>query len=216
MRMTSLPDSILGTLDAPLPGAEQITVLLARWSGGESVAFDDLVQILYPELHRLAAKQMGRERPGHTLNTTGLLHEACLRLMGANMSWNDRAHFMAVAATTIRRILIDHARSKQGARRNGGARVPSLDQAEMRSGLPLQPDPADILAVNQALDRLLEQDARKAKLMEMLYFGGLSCEEAAVVLRVSVPTVNRDLKFAKAWMRNFLTASPSIPSTSAC
>jgi len=211
--MTSLHDSISGALDGPIPAAGQITVLLARWSGGEAMAFEDLVQILYPELHRMAAKQMGRERPGHTLNTTGLLHEACLRLMGSGMSWNDRAHFMAVAATTIRRILIDHARSKQSARRNGGALVPILDEAEIQRGVPLQPDPADILAVNQALDRLLEQDSRKAKLMEMLYFGGLSCEEAAVVLRVSVPTVNRDLKFAKAWMRNFLTA---IPRASEC
>lgn len=181
-----------------------ITVLLAAWRTGDRQALDQVMGIAYRQLHSLASSYMSRERQGHTLSATALVHEAYLRLMSADLELVDRAHFLAVAATTMRRILIDRARSLRSARRGSGAiklTLAVLDNAEMLRG---ESDSIEVLYLDQALNRLHEQDERKARLMEMIYFGGLNCEEAAIVLAVSVATVNRELKLAKAWLKHSL------------
>ncbi len=191
-----------------LPSARErqdITVLLAAWRTGDRQALDQVMGIVYRQLHSLASSYMSRERAGHTLSATALVHEAYLRLMSSDIALVDRAHFLAVAATTMRRILIDRARGLRSARRGSGAvklTLTVLDNAEMLRG---EPGSIEVLYLDQALNRLHDQDERKARLMEMIYFGGLNCDEAAVVLAVSVSTINRELKLAKAWLKDSLT-----------
>ncbi len=182
-----------------------ITVLLAAWRTGDRRALDLVMGIVYRQLHSLASSYMSRERQGHTLSATALVHEAYLRLMASDIELADRAHFLAVAATTMRRILIDRARSLRSIRHGSGAvklTLAVLDNAELLSG---ERESLEVLYLDQALNRLQQQDDRKAQLMEMVYFGGLNCDEAAVVLSVSVSTINRELKLAKAWLKQSLT-----------
>jgi RNA polymerase sigma-70 factor, ECF subfamily len=178
----------------------QITGLLLSWQSGDRMAFDRLMGIIYPQLYALATRSMRQERPNHTLSATALVHEAYLRLFSAKIEWQDRVHFLAVAATTMRRILVDYARELKSAKRGGQMKV-SLDAAERVSASSASLDVEGLISLDDALQRLLKQDKRKAELMEMVYFGGLNCDEAAAVMKVSVATVNRDLKLAKAWLK---------------
>jgi len=176
----------------PLPG--DITVLLRAWGNGDQSALERLTLLVYDELHRLARTQMSRENEGHTLQTTALINEAYLRLVDfQGVRWQDRAHFFAVSAQLMRRILIDFARSRGSQKRGGGALQLSLDDAPAVSA---QPD-TDVVALDSALKALAAVDERKSKVVELRFFGGLSVEETAEVLRVSVETVMRDWKFAK-------------------
>jgi RNA polymerase sigma factor (TIGR02999 family) len=183
----------------------EITGLLQAWSAGEQGAFEKLVPMVYQELHRLAQHYMSQERPGHTLQATALVNEAYLRLMGGKpISWQNRAHFFGVSAQLMRRILVDFARSRRSVRRGGDAPAVSLDDA-----LVVSPEPgADLVALDDALHALAAMDARRGQVVELRFFGGLSVEETAEVLKVSVETVMHDWKFAKAWLQRELEAAP--------
>jgi len=182
----------------------EVTSLLIAWRSGEKAALDELMAIVYRQLHRLAAGYMNRERLDHTLSATALVHEVYLRICSADLQLQDRAHLLAVAASMMRRILIDRARNLNRVKRGSGSQKSPLVTVETQTVLLGQPNPEELLYLDQALNRLQQQDPRKARLMEMVYFGGLNCEEAAVVLEVSVATVHRDLKMAKAWLRHEL------------
>jgi RNA polymerase sigma factor (TIGR02999 family) len=175
---------------------QEITTLLMNWQQGDRIAGDELIGLVYPELRRLAAHYLRPERPGHTLQATALVHELYVRLFaGEPISWENRAHFFAVAAQQLRRILIDHARGVNAAKRGGGqARVTLADV-----GLaPAQN--IDVLALDEALTRLEQLDPRAAKTVELRFFAGLEEKEAAAVLDVSVATLKRDWNFARAWL----------------
>ena len=178
------------------PDRESVTALLSAWRQGDHVARDRLLAIVYDELHRQARHVMRGDGPGHTLQTTALVHEAYLRLVHADVPWEDRAHFYAVAARTMRRILVDHARSKRREKRGGGIVEVTLEESAV-----IDPQrPPDLEALDEALERLGEIDERKARAVELHYFGGLSYDETARVLDVSPATVHRDLRMAKAWL----------------
>ena len=180
------------------PSAHQVTELLVRWREGDRRALDELMPLVYDELHPLAARRMRGERPGHTLQTSALVNEAYLRLAGHDqMQWQNRAHFFAIAAQAMRRVLVDHARRRGGLKRGGGAHKVDLDQA-----LVVSPErAAEVVALDDALARLAEIAPRKSQLVELRFFGGLSIEEAAEVLGVSPGTIMRDWTLAKAWLR---------------
>ena len=183
---------------APPPGS--VTRLLVRWRAGDRAALDELVPLVYDELRRIASRQMRAERPGHALQATALVHEAFVRLVDMEVTWQDRAHFLGVAARAMRRILVDHARARDSAKRGGGAvKVDLLEAASVAS----EP-PAGMTALDEALTRLAAHDGRKALAVELIYFGGLTHEEAAAVLEVSVATVERDLRQARAWLHREL------------
>ena len=183
----------------PSPPAHRVTQLLVRWREGDPHALDELMPLVYKELRRLAAHYMRGERPGHTLQTSALVNEAYLRLAGhEEIQWQDRAHFFAVAAQAMRRILVDHARRRDNLKRGGGAlRVALDDDAVIVSAGRV----AEVVALDEALARLAEVAPRKSQLVELRFFGGLSIEETAEVLGVSPGTVMRDWTFAKAWLR---------------
>jgi RNA polymerase sigma factor (TIGR02999 family) len=175
-----------------------VTHLLKAWSGGDQGALEKLTPKVYLELRRMAAKYMRNERVGHTLQATALVHEVFLRLVEVdNVSWQDRAHFFAVSANMMRRILVDRARAKGMAKRGGGAIQPNLDDVpEVASGSRDR----EIVAIDEALDALAQIDQRKAKVIELRFFGGLSVEETAEVLKISPQSVIRDWKMARAWL----------------
>ncbi len=179
-----------------------VTGLLARASSGDSAATDELFPVVYKELRALAAHHLDQERVGHTLQPTALVHEAYLRLVGPDQgAWQNRAHFFGAAATAIRRILIEHARGRGRAKRGGGAPRESLDGLESTTpGLDI-----DLLDLHESLERLEAVDAAKARTVELRYFGGLSLEETALVLGVSIPTVSRHWEFARAWLHRDMT-----------
>jgi RNA polymerase sigma factor (TIGR02999 family) len=175
-----------------------VTQLLNDWSDGDQSALEKLMPLVYDELRKLADRQMGRERRDHTLQTTALVNEAYLRLVDQrDAQWHGRAHFFAVAAQLMRRILVDHAR-KRGKQKRGGDRIEvSFDEA-----LPVSDDrAADVVALDEALTALAELDERKSRIVELRFFGGLSIEETATVLQVSPGTVMRDWTLAKAWLQ---------------
>ncbi len=178
-----------------------VTALLAAWRAGDESARDRLLTCVYDELHRLAARAMDADRPGHTLQATALVHEAFLRLAGADVPWEDRAHFYATAARTMRRVLVDHARSRGRERRGAGAPAVTLEEAIAHA--PSRP--AELEALDEALERLATLDARKAQAVELHYFGGLSYEEVARVLGIAPATVHRDLRMARAWLYDALS-----------
>ena len=181
---------------APAAPDPTVSDLLIRWKNGDSLALDRLMPLVYDELHALARRQLFGERSDHTLQTTALVHEAYLRLVGSDIHWEGRVHFLAVAAQTMRRILVDHARSRARQRRGGGIRVVSIDDAN-----PVAPEPAmDLIVLDEALDRLAAFDGRKARAAELHYFGGMSYDETAAALGVSAATVHRELRVAKAWL----------------
>lgn len=180
----------------------EVTQLLQAWSGGDGAALEQLTALVHDELRRLAARYMRRERPGHTLQTSALINEAYLRLVDArHVQWQNRAHFFAVSAQVMRRILIDVARSRQNLKRGGGARPISLDEA-----LAASPErSADLLALDEALERLAVLSPRQSQVVELRYFGGLTEDEMAEVLHVSPRTVRHDWGLARAWLYRELT-----------
>jgi RNA polymerase sigma factor (TIGR02999 family) len=179
------------------PSGDDITQLLRAWSDGNQAALDRLMPLVYAQLRQAAHRYMARERRGHTLQTTALVNEVYVRLAKAReMRWQDRVHFFAISAQMMRRILTDHARARQYAKRGGGAQVVSLDEAPEVSPKPH----ADLVALDDALKRLAAVDERKSRVVELRYFGGLSVEETGEVLKVSPETVMRDWKLAKAWL----------------
>jgi RNA polymerase sigma factor (TIGR02999 family) len=176
-----------------------VSLLLRAWSDGDRGALDKLTPIVYDELRRLARSYMNRERPGNSMQTTLLVHEAYMRLVDyKRMQWQDRAHFFAVSAQLMRRILVEHAR-RQNLKRGGGVEHIALDEAAMISGHTLDQS-ADMVALDDALGALAKFDERKVQVVEMRFFGGLSVEETAEVLKVSPVTVMRDWSTAKAWL----------------
>jgi RNA polymerase sigma factor (TIGR02999 family) len=179
------------------PSPQDVTQLLRNWRQGNRAAFDQLIPLVYDELRRLAKRHLQRQSPGHTLQTTSLVHEAYLRLVEQqNIEWQNRAHFFAVAARAMRFLLVDHARARQSAKRGGGARRVTLDEVAVVS--PESND--DLLALDEALGRLAALDSRKSQVVELRYFGRLSAEEAAEALGVSEITVKREWLKAKAWL----------------
>ena len=179
----------------PPPG--QATQLLIDWSGGDTAALQKLTPLIYDELHRLAHRFLRRERGGHTLQTTALVNEAYLRLVDQrNLRWQNRAHFFAIAAQLMRRILIDYARRRQYAKRGGGAPHVSLDEAAVLS----DERAADLIALDEALDSLASIDPRQSRVVELRFFGGLTIEETAEVLKLSHDMVKREWSTAKAWL----------------
>lgn len=179
---------------------ENVTALLAEWQAGDSSALERLSPYIYDELHRIAASYMRRERSGGTLQTTAVVSEAYLRLADSEMNFTDRSHFFALAARMMRRILVDHARARQSAKRGSGAPHASFDEAAVVGA-----DGTDLLELDDALDKLAAFDARMAKAIELRFFGGLTYEEAAEVLDISVTTLFEDIKLAKAWLKQQLT-----------
>jgi RNA polymerase sigma factor (TIGR02999 family) len=184
-------------MDNPDPA---ITRLLQSWRSGDPAAGDALVPLVYDRLRALAAGHLRHERPGHTLAATALVHEAYLKIAGAAVDFQDRAHFFAVASTAMRRVLVDHAKHHRRLRRGGGAVRADFDDA---LAVAFQPDPA-ILEIDEALTELAKIDPRKVTIVELTYFGGLSYSEVAEILSVSEATVNRELRMARAWLKNDL------------
>jgi RNA polymerase sigma factor (TIGR02999 family) len=181
---------------------EDVTTLLRAWTGGDEKALDKFLPVLYEELRRTARAYMRRERSEHTLQTTALVNEVFLRLIDIHrVQWHDRVHFLTVAAQLMRRILVDHAR-RRGYRKRGGAERPVLldESAIVSPGRS-----SHFVALDDALNALAKRDARKAKVVEMKFFGGLSVEETADALKVSPQTVLRDWSLAKAWLRREMT-----------
>lgn len=185
------------------PAPNEVTHLLTAWRNGDEVARDKLMSAVYPELHRLAHHYMKRESPGHTLQTSALVNEAFLKLVDQrNVKWQNRAHFFGIAAQMMRRILVDYARQRRYAKRGGGAQQISLDEELVVSDART----AEVVELSEALDRMAEFDLRKAKTVELRFFGGLSIEETAEVLAVSPGTVMRDWTLAKAWLRREMSS----------
>ncbi len=180
---------------------ESFDRLLHAWRGGDLAAFHELTPRVYDELRRVAENQMRGERPGHTLQATALVNEAFLKLSNIDVPWESRAHFFAMAATLMRRILVDHARTKRRDKRGGGAAKVGLDDL----GTLTDEQPDDLLELDRALSELAELDPRKVQVIELHYFGGLTFVETAEALGISDVTVHRDLKLARAWLRNRLS-----------
>jgi len=182
------------------PQSETVTGLLVEWRSGNPEALNKLLPLVYGELHKLARHKMQNEREGHTLQHTALVHEAYIKLVQMDISWNDRAHFFAMAARAMRHILVDHARTKNRDKRGGEFEKVSLDEADAPSG----GSPVDILDLDRALQRLAELDSRQSEIIELHYFGGMTHEEIAAVTGVSATTVDRELRLAKAWIKHEL------------
>jgi RNA polymerase sigma-70 factor (ECF subfamily) len=177
--------------------SQEVTRLLRAWSRGDEAAFEALIPLIYKELRQRAHRYMGRERRGNSLQTTALINEAYLRLVGsAPVAWESRSHFFAIAARMMRRILVDHARTRRSLKRGGERRPISLDEEHLAVG-QLHPD---LVSLDEALDALAVLDPRKGRIVELRFFSGLSVEETAEVLKVSPQTVLRDWKLAKVWL----------------
>ena len=187
------------------PTSHEVTELLLAWSAGDESALDRLVPLVYAELHRLAKGYMRKERAGQTLQTTALIHEAYLRLIDAKrVEWQNRAHFFGVAGHIMRQILVGMARQRGSQKRGGGARQISLDEGLVVT----QQQDEDLVAIDEALSALAEVDARKAQVIELRFFGGLTEEETAAALKVSPETVRRDWRLARSWLRRKLSEGP--------
>ena len=184
-------------MDTPSPPQKNVTQLLADWSHGNDAALNELTPLVYEELRQLAHHFMGGQRPDHTLQATALVNEAYLRLADqTNPSWQNRAHFFAVAARAMRQILVNYAQSQRSQKRGGGALKVELDEAAIVS-----PEASkEIVDLHEALERLAALDSRKAQVVELKYFGGLNYDEMAEVLKISPVTVRRDWEFARAWL----------------
>jgi RNA polymerase sigma-70 factor, ECF subfamily len=181
--------------------SSEISLLLDQCRDGQAEAFERLMELVYDDLRRLAAWQLQAERPGHTLQPTALVHEAYLKLAGQNpIEWQNKAHFFALAAQVMRHILVDHARTKQRDKRGGGQASVALDEA-LKLSHSREPD---LIELDEALKTLAGRDARKSRIVELRYFGGLSIEETADVLGISPTTVRREWTLAKAWLRREL------------
>jgi RNA polymerase sigma factor (TIGR02999 family) len=186
-------------------GTTDVTQLLAAWGRGDQDALDRLMPVVYDELHRIADRALNRERTGHTLQTTALVHEAYLRLVNQRAAQvQSRAHFYAIASQLVRRILVDHARRRASAKRGAGAPAVTLE-TDIADDTPA----VDPLALDEALTRLAALDAQQSRIVEMRFFGGLTVEETADVLGISPRTVKRDWSMARAWLRRELSGGPS-------
>jgi RNA polymerase sigma-70 factor, ECF subfamily len=184
-------------MTTPPSTRQEVTQLLGEWSGGDNGALEKLFPLVQPELHRLAHHYMSRERAGHTLQTTAILNEAYLRLVDDTKPvWQGRNHFIAAAAQMMRRIMVDHARKHQSLKRGAGALKVTLDEAALVTETRSQ----ELLDLDEALERLGAQDARKSQIVELRYFGGLTVEETAEFLKLSQRTVEREWTAAKAWL----------------
>jgi RNA polymerase sigma factor (TIGR02999 family) len=195
----------MGVCEVSQPISQQVTKLLSAWRGGDELAQDELFEMLYADLHRLAHRYMANERPGHTLQTTALINEAYIRLIDiTKIDWQDRGHFFAVAAQVMRRILVDSARGHLYQKRGGGAAMVSFDEALLvteRYG-------PDLVLLDDALTALASVDPRKSQVVELRFFGGLSLEETAEALGVSTDTVGREWKMAKVWLLREIKRQP--------
>jgi len=185
--------------------SRDLTQLLRAWGAGDEHALEQLIPLVYGELRKTAKRRMARERDGHTLQTTALINEVYVRLVDLDgVGWQDRTHFFAICARLMRRILTDHARSRSYLKRGGDAVRVTFDEALMVS-----PDPAlDLVALDGALQKLAAMDSRKGKVVELRFFGGLSLEETAAVLKISSDTVTRDWNLAKAWLLREMEGGP--------
>ena len=189
-------------MSTPPPSQQEVTRLLENWSGGDENALEKLIPLIQPELHRLAHHYMSRERAGHTLQTTALLNEAYLRLVdNPKRDWQNRTHFTAAAAQLMRRIMVDRARERRSLKRGGDAMKVSLDEAALVSEQRAE----ELLALDEALEKLAVQDPRKSQIVELRYFGGLTTEEIATFLKISHRTVRREWRMARAWLYCALT-----------
>lgn len=189
-----------GLVSMPSTSPQEVTELLVAWSEGDASALDQLLPLVEAELHRLAHRYMSRERKDHTLQTTALVNEAYIKLIDQKVEWQNRAHFFGIAAQIMRRILIDHARQHLGPKRGGGNTI-SLDEAAVIS----DERASELVALDEALTTLAKVDERKARVVELRYFGGLSVAEVATVLGVSADTITRDWRSAKAFLRRELS-----------
>jgi RNA polymerase sigma factor (TIGR02999 family) len=190
-------DVLFSTLVTP---ESPVTQLLRKSRQGDQEATNRLIPVVYNHLHALASRYMRRERPDHTLSATALLNEAYLKLAGSDIEWQDRSHFFVIASRIMRQVLVDHAKARNRMKRGAGGHKVALDEIDLPG-----PPAGNILELDEALTRFARQDERKARLIELLYFGGLTYQEAALALGVSEVTVHRDVKIAKAWLRKALT-----------
>lgn len=183
------------------PSPKEVSRLLIDWGNGDQAALDELIPLVYDELRRVAGRYMRREGQDHTLQTSALVNEAYLRLIDQkNVQWQNRAHFFGVAAQLMRRILVDHARSRSRVKRGGGAQMVSLaDQAGVSK------EAEEVIALDDALTNLAEMDPRKSQIVEMKFFGGLTTEEVAEVLKITTRTVEREWRKARAWLNRAIT-----------
>ncbi|MGI8638357.1 MAG: sigma-70 family RNA polymerase sigma factor [Pyrinomonadaceae bacterium] len=183
--------------------SRSITKMLRAWGGGSGEALEELMPLVYDELHRQAARYLRRERPNHTLQTTALINEAYLKLIDQReVNWESRTHFFAIAAQAMRRILVDYARKKHRGKRGGALDALSLEQAALVAS---DEKSVDLIALDEALTRLAAEDEQQARIVELRYFSGLTLEETAKALRISPATVSRDWDMAKAWLHRELT-----------
>jgi RNA polymerase sigma factor (TIGR02999 family) len=188
-------------MTVPSSPTHEVTRLLVAWGNGDRAALDRLMPLVHTELRRLARHYISRERPGHTLQSTALVNEAYLRLVEQeSMRWENRTHFFGIAAHLMRQILVDHARSRQAAKRGGGQYRLSLSRVDRSASAP----DLDLLALDEALGRLEALDPQKSRIVELRYFGGLGIEETAEVIGISPATVKRDWSMARAWLRSEL------------
>jgi RNA polymerase sigma factor (TIGR02999 family) len=188
---------------------KEITQLLVAWGDGDEAALEQLTPLVYQQLHRLAHHYLSHERPGHTLQTSALVNEAYLRLIDwKNVQWQNRAHFFGVSAQLMRRILVDFARSRRYEKRGGGNAPLALDEVVLISG----EKSADLVALDEALVSLAKLDARQSRVVELRFFGGLTVEETAEVLKVSESTVRRDWSIARAWLRREMLQKSAMNS----
>jgi RNA polymerase sigma-70 factor, ECF subfamily len=179
--------------------SQNLTKMLREWGAGDETARDRLIPMVYEQLHRIARQHFRRERAGHTLQTTALVNEAYLRLVGQSVSWHSRDHFFGIAARLMRQILVDHARARQRLKRGENPQQISLSAAE-----DVEEQGSDLLALNEALETLSEVDPQRSQIVELRFFGGLTIEETANVMRVSTPTVERGWRSARAWLQTEL------------
>ena len=184
-----------------VPSPDEVTGLLIAWGNGDQAALDELIPLVYGELRRLAGSYMRRERQGNTLQTSALINEAYLRLVNQeSIQWQNRAHFFGVAARLMRQILVDHARSRSRAKRGGGSQMVSLAEPAVMSQ-----EVVEVIALDKALTNLAEMDPRKSQIVELKFFGGLTTEEVAEVLKVTSRTVDREWRKAKAWLHRAIS-----------
>lgn len=207
-----LSNTIAATVSSR-PDRQAVTRLLSQWQSGDSRALERLTPLIYEELRDRARRYMRRERPGHTLQATAVVHEAFVKLVEMNVSWQDRAHFFAVAARQMRRILVDHAKARCRSKRDG-----TTDSTDLEILAEIDADPAstgdiDVLEIDEALQRLASHSPRLAEIVELHYFGGLTYQELAETLKVSEATVDRDLRLAKAWVLKQIRPQRSFGST---
>jgi RNA polymerase sigma factor (TIGR02999 family) len=198
-----LPAGPTVAMEPPTPG--DVTRLLIEWKHGDAAALDRVLPLIYAELRRIASRHLRRERPGHTLQPTALVHEAYLKLVQATeLDWRDRAHFFAVAARVMRQILVDHARARQAEKRGGAFQKVSIEEV----AAPGVTADIDLLALEKALGRLGDFDPQQGRVVELRYFGGLTIEETAEVIGISPATVKREWMMARAWLRRELSGGP--------